>query len=85
MCPDGYFASVPLGRAPFWTFARRSGTVPWEGRQTCDGCDDHSLTTVDHFEVTLGAMPKIDTRLAHIEGIKREAVTAMPTRRSTGW
>ena len=32
--------SVPLGRAPFWTFARRSGTVPWEGRQTCDGCDD---------------------------------------------
>ncbi len=26
--------------APFWTFARRSGTVPWEGRQTCDGCDD---------------------------------------------
>ena len=32
--------SVPLRRAPFWTFARRSGTVPWEGRQTCDGCDD---------------------------------------------
>ena len=32
--------SVPLGRAPFWTFARRSGTVPWEWRQTCDGCDD---------------------------------------------
>ena len=35
-----YRWSVPLGRAPFWTFARRSGTVPWEGRQTCDGCDD---------------------------------------------
>ena len=33
--------SVPLGRAPFWTFARRSGTVPWEGRQTCDGCDEY--------------------------------------------
>ena len=32
--------SVPLRRAPFWTFARRSGTVPWEGRQACDGCDD---------------------------------------------
>ena len=30
----------PLRRAPFWTFARRSGTVPWEGRQACDGCDD---------------------------------------------
>ena len=33
---------------------------------------DHLLTTVDHFEVTLGAMPKIDARLAHIEGAKRE-------------
>ena len=31
---------LPDRRAPFWTFARRSGTVPWEGRQTCDGCDD---------------------------------------------
>ena len=30
----------PLRRAPFWTFARRSGTVPWEGRQACDGCDE---------------------------------------------
>ena len=35
-----YRRSVPLGRAPFWTFARRSGTVPWAGGQTCDGCDD---------------------------------------------
>ncbi len=26
-----YRRSVPLGRAPFWTFARRSGTVPWAG------------------------------------------------------
>ena len=33
---------------------------------------DRLLTTVDHFEVTLGAMPKIDARLAHIEGAKRE-------------
>ena len=31
---------LPDRRAPFWTFARGSGTVPWEGRQTCDGCDD---------------------------------------------
>lgn len=30
------------------------------------------LTTLDHFEVTLGAMPKIDARLTHIEGAKRE-------------
>ena len=35
-----YRRSVPLGRAPFWTFARRSGTVPWAGGQTCDGSDD---------------------------------------------
>ena len=35
-----YRRSVPLGRAPFWTFARRSGTVPWAGGQTCDSCDD---------------------------------------------
>ena len=35
----------PTGRAPFWTFARRSGTVPWEGRQTCDGCDDRIPAT----------------------------------------
>ena len=35
-----YRWSVPLGRAPFWTFARRSGTVPWAGGQTCDGSDD---------------------------------------------
>ena len=34
------FGLLPDRRAPFWTFARRSGTVPWEGRQTCDGCDD---------------------------------------------
>ena len=33
---------------------------------------DDLLTTVDHFEVTLGAMPKIDARLAHIEGARRE-------------
>ena len=37
--------SVPLGRAPFWTFTRRSGTVPWEGRQACDGCDDRIPAT----------------------------------------
>ena len=37
--------SVPLRRAPFWTFARRSGTVPWEGRQACDGCDDRIPAT----------------------------------------
>ena len=35
-----YRRSVPLGRAPFWTFARRSGTVPWAGGQTCDDSDD---------------------------------------------
>ena len=34
------FGLLPDRRAPFWTFARRSGTVPWEGRQACDGCDD---------------------------------------------
>ena len=37
--------SVPLRRAPFWTFTRRSGTVPWEGRQACDGCDDRIPAT----------------------------------------
>ena len=36
---------VPVRRAPFWTFARRSGTVPWEGRQTGDGCDDRIPAT----------------------------------------
>ena len=25
------FGLLPVRRAPFWTFARRSGTVPWEG------------------------------------------------------
>ena len=39
------FGLLPDRRAPFWTFARRSGTVPWEGRQTCDGCDDRIPAT----------------------------------------
>ena len=37
--------SVPLRRAPFWTFTRLSGTVPWEGRQACDGCDERIPAT----------------------------------------
>ena len=50
--------SVPLGRAPFWTFARRSGTVPWEWRQTCDGCDDRIPGRT--FDVPRTGVPCID-------------------------
>ena len=49
----------PLRRAPFWTFARRSGTVPWEGRPAMAVATGFQGRTVDVQGPRTG-VPRVD-------------------------
>ena len=49
----------PSRRAPFWTFARRSGTVPWEGRPAMAVTTGFQGRTGDVREPRTG-VPRID-------------------------